>query len=50
MREFAILVLPAFIALPPPWTADGGIIMDGLFANKDLLTTSRYKNHLNART
>lgn len=50
VREFEILLFLVFIALPPPWTADGGIIMDGLFVNKDLLMTSQYKNHLCVRT
>lgn len=50
MREFEILLFLVFIALPPPRTAEGGILMDGLFVNRDLLMTSQHKNHLSVKT
>lgn len=45
VREFEISLYLGFIALAPPQTADGSIIMDGSFVNKDLLMTSQCKNH-----
>lgn len=43
VSEFEMLLFFFFFALHPPWTADGGIIMNGSFVKKELLMTSQYK-------
>jgi len=50
VREFGIWFSSGFYFLPPPWIADDGIIMDGAFANKELLMNSKYKNHQSQNT